>query len=162
MSTRIAIVVLVAGLSAACSGRSDSAATAGSAQGGAGAQAAARMTPEQLEAAMKQIAQHNGALQKSLKANLLPEATKSAQELATQFGEVERFFTQVKAPDAVKLAQTARAGASNAAGAAGAGDATKAMAAAATIGGTCKQCHDAYREGDAKAGYRLKAGVYTP
>jgi cytochrome c556 len=181
-------MVLALSLGVACSNRDDTAATpaaggaaaggaapagaaapapapagqpAGARGAGAGAQAAARMTPEQLEAAMKSIAQSNGALQKNLKSNMLMEAAKDAQQLATLFGDVERFWTQYDKPDAVKVAQTARASASDAAGAAAAGDQMKAMAAATAVLGTCKQCHSLYREGDAATGYRIKEGTIT-
>jgi cytochrome c556 len=117
---------------------------------------------EQHEAAMKGIAQSNGALQKNLKGNMLMDAAKDAQQLATLFGEVERFWTQNNKPDAVKLAQTARTGATEVAGAAAAGDQAKALAAAGNLGGTCKQCHGVYREGDPQAGFRIKAGTITP
>jgi len=138
------------------------AATPAAAAAAAGAQAAARVTVEQHEAAMKGIATNNGAMQKALKSNALPDAAKNAQELARLFAEVERFWTQNNKPDAVKLAQTGVAGATEVAGAAAAGDQMKAMAAAANIGGTCKQCHGTYREGTPEAGYSIKAGTITP
>ena len=75
---------------------------------------------------------------------------------------MERFFTQYNKADAVTLAQTGRTGATDVAAAAAAGDQMKAMMAAGNLGGTCKQCHGLYREGDATAGYRIKAGVVTP
>jgi cytochrome c556 len=111
--------------------------------------------------AMKSIAQANGALQKALKSNALADAGKQAQELATLFGQVERFWQQNNKPDAVKLAQTARTGATEVAGAAAAGDQMKALMAAGNIGGTCKQCHGTYREGTAQTGFTIKAGTIT-
>jgi cytochrome c556 len=116
----------------------------------------------QHEMAMKSISQANGALQKAIKSNALADAGKQAQELATLFGEVERFWQQNNKPDAVTLAQTARTGATEVAGAAAAGDQMKAMMAAGNLGGTCKQCHGLYREGDPKTGYNIKAGTVTP
>jgi cytochrome c556 len=138
------------------------AAPAGARAGGAGAQAAARVTPEQVEATMKGIAQANGALQKAVKGNMLAEAGTAAKQLATLFADVERFFKENNKADAVTLAQTARTGAMDVAAAAAAGDQTKAGMAAANIGGTCKQCHGLYREGDAATGFRIKAGTITP
>ena len=108
---------------------------------------------------MKQIAQANGALQKLIKANDLMGATAQAQTLATQFTTVEQFWTQRKKPDAAMLAQTARQGAMDAAAAAKAGDQMKAQMAAGNVGGTCKQCHGMYREGDAQTGYRIAASA---
>lgn len=141
----------------------------GGGQAGGGAQAAGRaggagagaaVTVQQHEAAMKSIAQTNGAMQKALKSNMLADAGKQAQELARLFGEVERFWQQNNVADAVKVAQTARTGATGVAGAAAANDQMKAMQAAASVGGTCKQCHSMYREGDGKATpYSIRAGV---
>ncbi len=101
---------------------------------GAGPQAAARMTPEQLDAAMKTISATNAALGMKLMNNDLPGAAKDAQTLATTFADVERFWAQANKADAVKLAQEARIAASESAAAATAGDATKAAA--------CPEQHD--------------------
>ena len=122
-----------------------------------GAQVAAPVTVEQHEAAMKMIAQTNGALQKNVKGNMLTEATANAEELGKLFAQVEQFWTRNKKDDAIKLAQTARAGALAVATAAKAGDQMAAQMAAQNIGGTCKQCHGTYREGSAQEGYRIKA-----
>ena len=108
---------------------------------------------------MKQIAQANGALQKLVKANDLMGAVTQAETLATQFATVEQFWTQRAKPDAVKLAQTARQGAMDTVAAAKAGDQMKAQMAAGNMGGTCKQCHGMYREGDAQTGYRIAASA---
>ena len=133
--------------------------TAGLSAQGQGQAPAARVTIEQHEAAMKQIAQANGALQKLVKANDLAGAAAQADTLATQFAMVERFWAQNKKEDAVKLAQTAVAGAKEAAAAAKAGDQMKAQMAAGNIGGTCKQCHGTYREGDPQTGFRIAASA---
>jgi cytochrome c556 len=124
---------------------------------GVAAQAPASVSVEQHEAAMKQIAQSNGAMQKLIKANDLAAAGKEAQTLVTQFTLVERFWTQHKKDDAVKLASTARQGASDVVAATSAGDQMKAQMAAGNIGGTCKQCHGTYREGNPQEGFRIKA-----
>src|SRR5690349_18298070 len=58
---------------------------------GAGPQAAARMTADQLDAAMKTISTTNAALGMKLMSNDLPGAAKDAQTLATTFADVERF-----------------------------------------------------------------------
>ena len=108
---------------------------------------------------MKQIAQANGALGKLVKANDLMAATTQAETLAAQFTIVEQFWTQRAKADAVKLAQTARQGAMDAAAAAKAGDQMKAQMAAGNIGGTCKQCHGTYREGDPQTGFRIAASA---
>src|SRR6478609_6501952 len=152
LSGVLTLSLLMAG---ACANRS----TATTVASGAGPQAAARMTPEQLDAAMKTISATNAALGMKLMNNDLPGAAKDAQTLATAFADVERFWAQANKADAVKLAQEARIAASESAAAATAGDATKAAASRSNMTGTCKQCHGVYREGDAQAGYRIKAGV---
>ena len=121
------------------------------------AQGGPPVTVEQLEMAMKQIQQSNGAMQKAAKSGDLMAAGTEAKTLVTQFTLVERFWTQHKKDDAVKLAQTGRQGAMEAAAAAKAGDQMKAQMAAGNIGGTCKQCHGTYREGDPQTGFRIKA-----
>jgi cytochrome c556 len=126
---------------------------------GGGGRGGANVTIEQHEAAMKQIAQANLALGKLLKANDLMAGATQAETLATQFSIVEQFWTQRAKPDAVKLAQTARQGFTEAAAAAKAGDQMKAQMAAGNAGGTCKQCHGTYREGDAKTGYQIAASA---
>jgi hypothetical protein len=137
---------------------------AGGAAGGAqaaagGGRGGANVTIEQHEAAMKQIAQANGAVQKLIKANDLMGAVTQAETLAAQFAIVERFWTQRAKADAVKLAQTARQGAMDTVAAAKAGDQMKAQMSALNTGGTCKQCHGMYREGDAQTGYRIAASA---
>jgi cytochrome c556 len=129
----------------------------GIAGGSVAGQAPAPVTIEQHEAAMKQMATANGAMQKAIKSNMLADAATQAETVATQFAIIERFWTQNKKDDAVKLAQQARQGAIDTAAAAKAGDQMKAQMAAGNIGGTCKQCHGTYREGDPQTGYRIKA-----
>ena len=122
-------VVLTLALGVACANRDDTASTpatggaqtggaqaGGAAPGAAGAppaqpagargtgaatQVAAKMAPEQLEAAMKSIQQSVGSLQKNLKGNMLMEAAKDGQQLATLFGDVERFWQQHDVAEAV-------------------------------------------------------------
>jgi cytochrome c556 len=126
---------------------------------GASLVAQTTVTVEQHEAAMKQIAQANGALGKAIKSNTLADAATQAETLATQFALVERFWAQHKKDDAVKLAQTGRQGAMDAAAAAKAGDQMKAQMAAGNVGGTCKQCHGTYREGNPQEGFRIAASA---
>lgn len=121
--------------------------------------AAQAVTVEQHEAAMKQIAQSNGAMQKLIKANDLAAAGKEAQTLVTQFQLVERFWTQHKKDDAVKLASTGLQGANDVVAAVKAGDQAKAQMAAGNLGGTCKQCHGTYREGNPQEGFRIAASA---
>ena len=131
-------------------------------QGGRGG--AAPVTIEQHSAAMKQIQQAIGAANKALKGGDNATTTTNVEILATQFATIETFYTQRMKPDAVKLAQTARAGAADTLAALKAGDAMKAQMSLANTQGTCKQCHGMYREGDAQTGYKFNAasGITPP
>jgi cytochrome c556 len=121
------------------------------------AQGGPPVSVEQNEAAMKAIATSNGAMQKALKMSDLMTAGTEAKNLVTQFTLVERFWTQHKKDDAIKLAAQARQGATDVVAAAAAGDAAKAQTGAGSIGQTCKQCHSVHREGDQATGFRVKA-----
>lgn len=160
MRTFSGILILTLAASAACAGRSGTTTTA--AAGTPGAQAAARLTVQDLEARMKNIGSTYPAMRKNLMANMLADAATQAQELATWFGDVERFWAQNSKPDAVKWAQDARTFATEVAGTATAGDVKKAEQAAANMQGACKQCHGTYREMDPAGGFRIKPGVVTP
>ena len=116
------------------------------------------MTPEQLEASMKGIASAQQALGAKMKGNQLADAAKDAEQLATHFGEVEKFFAQHKKSDAVTWAQQGKTSATALASALAAGDTAKATTERTNMGATCKQCHSAYREG-APGNYTIKAGA---
>ena len=137
------------------------AAAAAGRQGGA---AGAPVTIEMHAATMKQIATSNAGLQKMVKSNDLMGAATEAQNLSNLFATIERFYTQRNKPDAVKLAMTGRTGAADVVAAAKAGDQMKAQMAWQNVGGTCKQCHGMYREGDAATGYKFNAasGITPP
>jgi hypothetical protein len=160
-----AVAILALMCAAACANKSTTASTpAGSGPGAqtsgtAGQQAAARLTPADLQARMRIIGPTSGTLRMKLMANQLPDAAKDAQTLATAFADVERFWAQNNKMDAVMWAQQARMGAQEAAGAATAGDAMKATAAAGNMQAQCKQCHAVYREGDPQTGFRIRQGV---
>ena len=163
MICAIAILVLVS--SAACAGRTDTATTSSgtaataSAASGAEAQAATRLTPQDLESRMKDIGTTFPAMRMHIMANQLDDAAKEAEQLAVWFGDVERFWAQQSKADAVKWAQEARTVATEVVAASTAKDAMKAGQAATNMQGTCKQCHGTYREADPAGGFRLKAGV---
>ena len=158
----IAIVTL--GVSAACAGRSEAplATTPDTAAAASGAQEVKPLTPQDLEARMKDVGTTFPAMRMHLMANQLADAAKEAEQLTVWFGEVERFWAQHKKMDAVKWAQDARTFATAVAGAATGGDAMKATQAANNMQGACKQCHGTYREMDPAGGFRIKAGVLTP
>jgi cytochrome c556 len=147
------VVVLALGFSMGCAGRTSTT------TGGGGGAAQARMTEADYDALMKKVGPTNGAMRKQIMGNMLPDAAKSAQTLATLFGDVERFWTQHKVKDAMMWAADARKYATETAGAAAAGDQMKAQAAADNVLGQCKQCHGTYRMGSQEAGFSIKAGV---
>ncbi len=131
-----------------------------SARGG-GAAAQAAMTEADYDGLMKKVGPTNGAMRKKIMGNMLADAAKDAQTLATLFGDVERFWTQQKKTDAMKWAAEARMFATEIAGAAAGGDQMKTQQAADNLLGDCKQCHGMYREGSAEAGFRIKPGTIT-
>jgi cytochrome c556 len=154
--TLVALMFVVA-----CASRTTTA--EGPAAGGAGAQAAARISVEQHEGFMKTISATNAALGKKIMNNDLADAAKDAQTIATTFGEVERFWTQNNKADAVTWAQQGRQNATDLAGALAAGNAEKVAASRKAMSGACGSCHTAYREGSPQTGgYTLKAGVVAP
>ena len=153
-------------------GGAPAAAPAGARAGGAPAAAAGRqggaaapVTIEVHAATMKQIAASNGALGKMVKSADLMGAATEAQNLSTLFATIERFYTQRNKPDALKLVQTARTGATDVAAAAKAGDQMKAQMAQGTIAPTCGACHKMYREGDGKTtpyAFNAASGITPP
>lgn len=179
MRTLCGMMALGLAATVACASRSDATTTTtaggasttttatGTATTGSGATATAATAgqgPEQLTVAdldsrMKEIGPGNQALRKQLMGGMIAEAGKQAEELATLFGDVERFWAQRNRNDAVKWAQDARTFATEAAGAATANDAMKATQAANNMLGACKQCHGTYREMDPAGGFRIRADL---
>jgi hypothetical protein len=114
------------------------------------------LTAADYPAKMKAVAAANGALQKALKSGATADAVAPAKELASLFGDVEKFWAGQKKDDAVKFAASARQGFADAAAAAAKGDAMAAQMAAGNATANCKQCHGLYREGDAQSGFKIK------
>jgi hypothetical protein len=134
-------------------------APATTAQKSAGAEAAATLTVMDLDDRMKKIGTAAASLRMQLTANQLLDAAKQAQDVALWFGDVEKFWAQNRRADAVAWSQAARRAATDAAGAAAGNDPKKALAATTTLEANCSMCHSAYREGDTKSGFRIKAGA---
>jgi hypothetical protein len=134
------------------------------AQGGTpGAQAAAKISVETHEGYMKSLSSANAALGMKIMNDQLAEAAKDAQQMATLFGDIEKFWAQNNKPDGVMWAQQGRQNATDVAGALAAGDAMKATAARKQMAASCTSCHMTYREGSPQTGgYTLKAGVFIP
>ena len=132
-----------------------------SANAGSSAAPQSTLTEQDYDGFMKKVGPTYQELRKKVEAGATADAAKDAQQLAELFGNVERFWAQHKKADAVKWAEQARTYASDAAGAAATGNAEKARTAANNMAGMCKQCHSAYRQGDAQTGFRIKPGVVT-
>ena len=151
----------VVAVTTACGGREDVAAatTPAAATTQAPSPAAVQLTAADLQDRMQKIGAAAAAAQMHLTGKRLPDTAKEAQDVATLFGDVEKFWAQNNRSDAVAWAQQARKAATEFAGAAAAGDAMKSQVAATSMMGNCRMCHDAYREPDGRGGFRLKAGV---
>ena len=107
------------------------------------------MTEADYDGLMKKVGPTNGAMRKKLMGNMLADAAKDAQTLATLFGDVERFWAQHKKADAVKWAAEARTFATETAGAAAAGDAMKTQQAADNLLGDVQAVPRHVPRGDA-------------
>ena len=150
------------GMASAALGLAATMVAGASAAQGAGGQPVAKITVETHEGYMKTLSTTNAALGMKIMSNDLAGGTKDAQQIATIFGDIEKFWAQNNKQDGVMWAQQGRQAATEMAGALGAGDATKAQAARKQMQGSCASCHMAYREGTPQTGYTLKAGVVTP
>jgi hypothetical protein len=125
----------------------------------ADASSAVPLTPGDLRTRMRTIGAALSAARMSIETNELADAATNAQMLATAFGDVERFWSQHDREDAVAWSREARLQAARMVSAASTHDARGASAAADRLAATCQACHDKYREGDPRAGYRLKPGI---
>lgn len=157
MRILLGLVALSLAANVACTGATT--ARASTTASTANAQAPTQLTPQDLERRMKEIGTTFPAMRMRLMGGMTADAVKDAQQLATLFGDVERFWAQQSRADAVKWAQDARTFATEVAGAATAGDVMKATQAANNMLASCKQCHGTYREVDPAGGFRIKAGV---
>jgi hypothetical protein len=104
---------------------------------------------------MKAADKYSGALRK-MEQKTGPEAVRAAEELGGVYEEMIGFWRQRAAADAVKISEEGKAAAVILASAAKAGDSAKADEAFKTLGGTCRSCHEAFREKTAAGTYRIK------
>lgn len=135
----------------------------------------APISEQDYDAIMKKVGPAFAAMSKNLDGGEVDRAAIDAQQLTELFGEAEKFWAQHKRPDAVKWAEAARKHAAEVAlGIKTArgylrSDAkvqrgvqarlSRARASVKNLGAICQQCHTTYREGDATAGYRIKASA---
>jgi len=162
MTRAYAILGLAAALAAGCAPATTGAGEpAGSTRSGSSA-AAARLTPEDLDALMKKIDDVYHSAKGASRSGRTQDVGTRAGELAELFGDVEKFWAQQNVPRAVRLAEQARTSATEAAGHAAAGNLSRASAALRQLDGACEQCHSAYRQPDGQGGFRLKSGAISP
>ena len=84
------------------------------------------------------------------------KAVESAEDLGGIYEEMIGFWRQRDARSAAKWSEEGKAAAVELASAANAGDSARAESAWKVLGGTCKSCHDRYREKMPSGKYRIK------
>ena len=87
------------------------------------------------------------------------EAVHQAEQLGRVYENMIGFWRQRDAPDAVKWSLQGKAAAAQLATSAFSGDAAKADESAKILAGTCRSCHEIYREKLADGRYRIKPPV---
>lgn len=110
---------------------------------------------DQFKTLMKPAAAANGAMQKSIQADLAAAAG-SAAEVQAKFHGIEQFWTKRGAQDAQTFARNIQGAAAKVEAAAKAGNKEEAMTAAKQIGANCMGCHAAHREKAADGSWALK------
>src|SRR5688572_2358006 len=101
-----------------------------------------------LDPVMKEVGPANTALGAAVTGNVAADVATNAAKLQTLFTETEAFMKSKNATKGVEIAHEAALQAGEAAKAAKAGNLDAAKAAAGKVKGTCKGCHDMYREKD--------------
>ena len=119
-------------------------------------------TVEEYAKLMKANAQANGASNKAIGSGAYADARTQLATLRQNFVMLQGYWTEKKKDDAVGILKdgVSRIDALDKMLSAPTVDQMAAQAAAKEFGGnTCGACHKLYREGDAQAGFRFKAGV---
>jgi mono/diheme cytochrome c family protein len=122
----------------------------------AGAPKVALAEEEDYSKAMKEVAARNTALRKSLASSSDADALASAARLEVIFKDVQAYWENRKAEDAVTAAKNAVAAAQSISKAVAAHDPAATTAALQALGGTCGACHSAHRDRLAFDFYRIK------
>lgn len=124
--------------------------------------AQAKLTMEEHVKIMKANAQANGAMGKAIGSGSFADARTQLATLRQNYMTLQGFWVERKKDDAVAIVKDglSRLDALDKILAAPAPDQMAAQAAVKEFAGnTCGACHKLYREGDAQAGFRFKAGV---
>jgi len=105
---------------------------------------------------MKEVAPAYASLKTHLDSQAFASAAEDAAKLDRLFKETENFWTPFKTKDALDFAKNAQTASQNASAAAKEMNAQKAQAAYATIGKSCKGCHDSHRESMPDKSFKIK------
>ena len=119
-------------------------------------------TVEEYAKVMKSNGQANGALNKALGSGAFADARTQVATLRQNYMLLQGFWTDKKRDDAMAIVKDglSRLDALDKMLGAATVDAMAVAAAGKEFGGnTCGACHKLYREGDAQAGFRFRAGV---
>jgi cytochrome c556 len=111
---------------------------------------------------MKANAQAAGAMNKAIGSGAFADARTQVATLRTNYMALQEFWSEKKKDDAVGIVKDGltRLDALDKLLGAATVDQMAAQAAGKEFGGaTCGACHKLYREGDAQAGFKFKAGV---
>jgi len=117
---------------------------------------AAIVDDEDYSKAMKEVAAQNGALRKSLASSSNVDATAAAERLEAIFKNVQAYWENRKAEDAITAAKTAVAASQAISKAVAVHDAATATTASQTLAGTCTSCHAAHRDRLTADFYKIK------
>lgn len=93
---------------------------------------------------MKSAVAANGAAKAAIAAKDNSAVADNAKKLSESFDQIAKFWAAKHKDDAVKLAETARDAGKALASATSAEDQTAALQ---KVGGTCRGCHQVYRDG---------------
>jgi cytochrome c556 len=111
---------------------------------------------EDYSAAMKEVGARNTALRKSIASASDADALASAARLEAIFKDVQAYWENRKADDAITAAKNAVAAAQSISTAVAAHDAAAVTTGLQTLGATCGTCHSAHRDRLAFDFYRIK------
>jgi cytochrome c556 len=121
------------------------------------AQAPGKITSEEdYSKTMKEVAQRNMALGKSVASTSEADAAAASARLSTIFGDVQKYWESKKVEDAAGFAQKAHEAAEAISKAAAAHDMAAAATAATTLRAQCAACHMAHREQQPDKTFKMK------
>jgi cytochrome c556 len=114
------------------------------------------MDEAELAKHMKGVGKGMGATKKGMQSGDMAAVAAGAEAIATNLTGTDEFWAAHKLDDAVKMTKDGIAAANELSAAAKGGDAAAAKAAMGKMGGSCKGCHDKYREKTGENEYKVK------